>query len=239
MTQETQTKTGKTNQAHSFVKTVEKIKEHIQRTAAERISEIDREFAIGFEFMKKYPKSITIYGSARTKEGSEYYEKARALAHRIVTELGYAVITGGGPGIMEAANRGAKEAGGNSIGFNIHLPHEQVINPYIMESPGFDFFFVRRVMLSFSAEAYVFFPGGFGTLDELFEMITLVQTQKIPQVPIILVGKDFWTPVVDTIRKTLLDEYQTISEEDTEIYKIVDDEAQIVEIVRGAPLRSE
>lgn len=231
--------TGKADQAHSFLATVEKIRSHVRKTAPDRISEIDHEFALGFELMKKYRKSVSIYGSARTKTDEPYYQKAKALAKRIASELHYGVVTGGGPGIMEAANCGAKEAGGDSIGFTISLPKEQITNSYLTDSLGFEFFFVRRVMLAFCAETYIFFPGGFGTLDELFEIITLVQTHKIPRVPIVLVGKQFWTPIVEMIRKNLLEDNPMISPADVFIYHITDDEQEILDIVKKAPLRKE
>jgi uncharacterized protein (TIGR00730 family) len=153
-----------------------------------------------------------------------------------LAESGFAVITGGSTGIMEAGNKGAFEAGGQSIGLNIELPQEQSINSYVTESLSFNYFFSRKVILSFASEAYVFFPGGFGTLDEFLEILTLVQTKKIKKIPIILYGRDFWTPVTDLFEKTLLNSYDTISKEDLSLYIVVDtvDEAygEILRLVK-------
>jgi len=215
--------------------TIKKIEKIIEKRQA--IS--NDEFTKGYNLIKKYPRSVSVLGSARFKEGSEYYEKARSLTRKIASELGYAVVTGGGPGIMEAANRGAYEVGGVSLGFNIILPKEQVENPYLTEHVDFEYFFSRKTLLFFSAESYVYFPGGFGTLDEFFEIVTLIQTNKIPSVPVILVGKKFWEPVLGLIKEKLWEEFDTIDEKDTNIYKIVDDENEILEIIRKAPFRQE
>lgn len=206
--------------------------------AALRVSSIGQEFADGFEIMRHHSRSVTFFGSARFTESHEYYEKARHIAARISRE-GYAVITGGGGGIMEAGNRGAHESGGDSIGFNIKLPFEQKLNPYVTEDLAFKYFFSRKVLLAFSAEAYLFFPGGFGTLDEFFELITLVQTKKIPRVPLILVGDDYWGKLDVFIREQLLRNYQTINPEDLNLYDITEDPDEIVRIVTSAPLRDE
>lgn len=208
----------------------------ISDAAKKRVAFIAKEFTAGFELIKNYPKSVTFFGSARTEEGDKYYEEARDLAKKIVTELRYSVLTGGGPGIMQAANRGAYEAGGNSIGLTIELPHEQVTNPYITDKSSFHYFFSRKVCLSFSAEAYVFFPGGFGTLDEFTEILTLVQTNKIPKVPIILVGVDYWTPLQDFFKEVIL-KGGMISKEDLSLYTITDDKDEIVRIIKEAPVR--
>ncbi len=206
-----------------------------------RICAINEEFRQGFDVLlnhDKHEKSITFYGSARTPEGSEYYEKARRLGKRI-GELGYTVVTGGGPGIMEGGNRGAFEAGAHSIGATIDLPFEQHTNPYVTEETPFYFFFSRKVILGFSAEAYLYFPGGFGTFDELFEMLTLIQTKKVPPLPIILVGSDFWNPFVEVIKKQMMEEFDTISPKDMDIFQVLDDEDKIIEIVKNAPQRDE
>ena len=204
----------------------------------ERVGRIEEELVHGMKAINQYPKSVTFFGSARTPEGDEHYERARRLAGRLCNE-GYAVITGGGPGIMEAGNRGTKEVCGHGIGFNIELSFEQVINPYVTHGVNFHYFFTRKVAMAFSAEAYLCFPGGYGTLDELFEMLTLIQTHKVPRVPVVLVGGDFWQPLDTFIRGALLQEYQTISPEDINLYRITDDEDEIVEIVKKAPLRNE
>src|SRR3989344_8117382 len=157
----------------------------MHKVAAERISEISKEFAAGFEFLEDYPKSVTFFGANQFKEDDPYYQDARVLASRIVKELDYSILSGGGPGIMEAANRGAKEAGGNSIGLLIRLPDGQITNHYLTDSFALYYFFVRKVCLSFSAEAFIFYPGGYGTLDEFFELLTLIQTRKLAGIPLI------------------------------------------------------
>ena len=208
----------------------------ISEAADKRLSLISKEFRNGFEFVKNYPRSVTFFGSARTKEGEPYYEKAGNLAGRIVRELHYSVMTGGGPGIMEAANKGAFGAGGNSLGLTIDLPHEQMDNQYLTDKEDFHYFFSRKVCLAFSAEAYIFFPGGFGTLDEFLEILTLVQTGKIPKAPIIMVGSDFWTPLEEIFRKGLL-ENQMIEEKDLSLYTITDNEDLILKLIKEAPVR--
>ncbi len=192
------------------------------------------ELLAGLTAVKQYPKTVSFFGSARTKEGSAYYEKARELAGEICKE-GFTVITGGGPGIMEAANRGSKEACGYAVGFNIELPSEQVINPYVTHGVNFKFFSARKMALFFSAEACLFFPGGFGTLDEFFQVITLVQTRKTHSIPLILVGSEFWNPLDEFIKETLLGTFKTISPEDVNLYHISDDKEEILNIIRNTP----
>ncbi|MFA6270378.1 MAG: TIGR00730 family Rossman fold protein [Candidatus Paceibacterota bacterium] len=208
----------------------------ISEAAQKRVLFISKEFENGFEFVKNYPRSVTFFGSARTKEDEPCYQKARELAGKIVTELHYSVTTGGGPGIMEAANRGAFEAGGNSLGLTIELPHEQLDNRYLTDKEDFHYFFSRKVCLSFSAEAYVFFPGGFGTLDEFLEILTLVQTNKIPKAPIILVGVNFWS-ALEKFFKEFLVENKTITKDDLSLYTITDDHNEILEMIKKAPIR--
>lgn len=208
----------------------------ISESAKKRVALIGQEFTTGFEFVKNYPRSVTFFGSARTKPNDLYYEKAKTLAMRIVGELHYSIVTGGGPGIMEAANRGAFETGGNSLGLTIELPHEQVTNQYLTDEIGFHYFFSRKVCLSFSAEAYVFFPGGFGTLDEFTEILTLVQTRKIPKAPIILFGSEYWKPLEHFFKENLLKE-RLIDEEDLHLYTITDSESEALEIIKNAPVR--
>lgn len=211
--------------------------QEIREAAQKRISAINKEFEDGFRFLESYPKSVTVFGSARFKEDNPHYQKSRSLARKISEELGYAVITGGGPGIMEAANRGAYEADGKSLGLTIELPKEQAVNPYVKDSVDFYYFFVRKVCLAFAAEAYIFFPGGFGTLDEFFEIITLVQTNKIQPVPVILIGNEYWGALDKFLREQLL-ERGTISEIDVELYSIREDEDEIVNIIKRIPPRS-
>ena len=213
-------------------------KKEIEYASKLRVSRISKEFSRGFKFIKKYPKSVTFFGSARFKEDNIHYQQAKNIAEEL-SKLGYAIVTGGGPGIMEAANKGAYEAGGASVGLDIRLPKEQITNPYVKDSVDFYYFFSRKVTLSFSAEAYLYFPGGFGTLDEFFEILTLVQTHKIPKVPIILIGSDFWKPLDEFIKKRLLKEHSTISNGDEELYKIIDNDEEIIEIVKNAPMREE
>lgn len=210
--------------------------EELHKSAHKRVNLIAKEFKDGFEFLINHPKSVTFFGSARLPDGDVYYEKARSIAAKIVHALGYSVVTGGGPGIMEAANKGAFEAKGKSLGLNIKLPEEQIINPYLTHEMEFHYFFSRKVCLSFSAEAYIFFPGGFGTLDEFTEIITLIQTHKIEKVPIILVGNEFWKAFDNFIREYLLKK-EFIDLEDIALYTITEDENEIIEIIRKAPIR--
>jgi len=207
----------------------------INDDSQKRLSLISKEFAAGFEFVKNYPRSVTFFGSARTKESNEYYKKARRIAGRIVKELHYSVTTGGGPGIMEAANRGAFESGGNSLGLTIDLPREQLDNKYLTDREEFHYFFSRKVCLSYSAEAYLFFPGGFGTMDELLEILTLVQTKKIPAAPIILVGEKFWNDLKGFTEILIKEKF--ISKSDLNIFNITDNEDQILAIIKNAPVR--
>ncbi len=204
-----------------------------------RIFRIMSEFIEGFQFIASYRRSVTVFGSARLKEGSRWYEEARKLGS-LVAKDGYAVVTGGGPGIMEAANRGAYEAGGKSVGVNIQLPMEQRINPYVNQSRGFHYFFSRKLMLSYSAQAYVYFPGGFGTLDEMFEIVTLIQTKKIAtHIPVILVGKEFWQPIIQWVETDLCEKFQTIDHEDRRIFSLVDSAEEAYRIVVHSKPRDE
>ncbi len=186
-----------------------------------RIFRIIAEFVAGFELLRKYGLAISFFGTARCAAGTEVYKQAEALAAKLA-KSGFTIITGGGPGVMEAANVGAFKVGGKSVGLNIELPMEQRLNPYVTESEKFHFFFTRKVMLAFASEVYVYFPGGFGTLDELFELVTLVQTKKITKTPIILYGKKFWAPLLDWIENSLYKKYGTVGKEDIEIIHVVD-----------------
>lgn len=192
------------------------------KTQTWRIFEIMAEFVSGFELLSKYKKAASFFGSARFSSKNEHYREAVKLA-KMLSRDGYAIITGGASGIMEAANRGAYEAGGPSVGMNIKLADQQSLNKYVKDSEDFQHFFVRKVMLSFASQVYIFFPGGFGTLDEFFEMVTLVQTKKIHPIPIILVGRDFWQSVLKLITTELLKKHKTISPGDTSLYYLVDD----------------
>ena len=227
---------AKINKADNRVKFEKITKKDIARDLTARQSTVVKELDAGLSAVRAYPKSVTFFGSARTKQSDFYYKKARHLAQHCCRE-GFAVITGGGPGIMEAGNRGTNESCGTAVGFNIELPYEQVINPYVTHGVNFYYFFTRKVSLTFSAEAYVYFPGGFGTLDELFEILTLVQTGKIEKVPIILIGKKFWNPLQKFIEKVLRDEYKTISRGDEKLYTITDDVEAAMKIIKKAPIR--
>ena len=181
----------------------------------------DEEFDAAFKILSKYPKRITFFGSARLNARTKYYRLARELAGKLADD-GYAIMSGGGGGIMEASDRGAFESDDVAIGFNIKLPHEQHANPYATEQMTFNFFFTRKVMMTFYAEAFIIFPGGYGTFDECFEVLTLMQTGKMPRVPIILVGKDFWKGMDKFVRKHML-KNGLISKGDEKLYIITDD----------------
>lgn len=195
------------------------------------IFKIMSEFVNGYERLSRIGPCVSIFGSARTKPNSEYYELTERVAKKIV-ESGYGIITGGGPGIMEAGNKGAHLAGGTSVGLNIDLPFEQHDNPYIDgdKNLDFDYFFVRKVMFVKYSQGFVVMPGGFGTLDELFEAITLIQTKKIAKFPIILVGSHFWNGLIEWIKSALL-EAKNISEGDLSLIQIVDHEDEVIEIL--------
>lgn len=189
------------------------------------------EFVEGYEKLAKIGPCVSIFGSARTKKDNPYYDLAQRIAKRI-TDLGFGVITGGGPGIMEAANKGAYENGGTSVGLNIELPFEQHSNPFIdkQNSIDFDYFFVRKVMFVKYAQGFVVMPGGFGTLDELFEAITLIQTKKVDLFPIILVGRTYWKGLYDWIKNTMAIE-KNISPEDLDLIKLVDTGDEVIDIL--------
>lgn len=196
------------------------------------IFKIMSEFVDGYEKLSRIGPCVSVFGSARTKAGDKYYELAEKIAYKL-TQHGYGVITGGGPGIMEAGNKGANRGGGVSVGLNIDLPFEQNDNPYIDNDKNleFDYFFVRKVMFVKYAQGFVAMPGGFGTLDELFEAITLIQTKKIGKFPIILVGSEFWNGIMDWIKSTLLEKYNNVSQKDMDLFKIADTEDEVVEII--------
>lgn len=203
-----------------------------------RIFRIMAEFVEGFEFLSKLKKEVTIFGSARAFTGSHTYETAKELGF-MLGKAGYTVITGGGPGVMEAANWGAHEAGADSVGLDIALPMEQRRNQYVKRGIGFNYFFTRKVMLSASAQAYVFFPGGFGTMDELFEMATLIQTRKMSKnVPIILVGRSFWSPLLAWMKTHMWEEERYIEKEELAILRLVDTAEEAFEIIQATRPRT-
>jgi uncharacterized protein (TIGR00730 family) len=191
------------------------------------------EFVEGFEKMGLHNPCISIFGSARTPSTHPNYKLASEIAQRIVN-LGFGVITGGGPGIMEAANKGAQEAGGASVGLTIDLPFEENHNNYIDKDRmiNFDYFFVRKVMFVKYAQAFIVLPGGFGTLDELMEAITLIQTSKIKKIPIILVGTSFWSGLIDWLKQTLLAQNNTISEADLDLFSCVDTADEVIDLLK-------
>lgn len=196
--------------------------QEIKVTDSWQIFKIMAEFVDGFEKLAKIGPCVSIFGSARTGKDNKYYEMAVEIG-QLLTERGYGVITGGGPGIMEAGNKGAFEAGGKSVGLNIELPFEQFHNRYIDRDKlmEFDYFFVRKVMFMKYSQGYIVLPGGFGTLDELFEAITLIQTGKIARFPIVLVGSEYWKGLLEWVENTILEE-KNINPEDLNLYRIVD-----------------
>jgi len=208
-------------------------KEDFRESFQWRIFRIMAEFIEGFQFVADFKeKSVAVFGSSRFKEGNPNYEKARRFGN-LLAENGFSVVTGGGPGIMEGANRGVYEKEGESIGINIQLTEGERANSYMNRSIGFYYFFTRKVMLSFASSGYVFFPGGFGTMDELFEVVTLLQTKKIPwPVCVVVVGRDFWEPVLSWFKEKLLEEYETISQEDLDIIQIVDTPEEAIKIIK-------
>jgi uncharacterized protein (TIGR00730 family) len=204
--------------------------ERTQETFAGDVALIASEFLSGFQAVAKIDRpAVTIFGSARVTERSATYEAARETARRFA-EAGLAVVTGGGPGVMEAANRGAKEAGGLSVGFNIMLPHEQGLNPYCDIAVTFKHFYARKVMFVKSAEGFVIFPGGFGTMDELFESLTLIQTGKIGSFPVVLFGTDYWGEMLDWIREEMLAD-GLVSPGDLDLLRLTDEPKEAVEWV--------
>lgn len=196
------------------------------------IFKIMSEFVNGYESMGRIGPCVSIFGSARTKPDNKYYLLAEKIAYKI-SQAGYGVITGGGPGIMEAGNKGAHLGNGTSVGLNIELPFEQHFNPYIDKDKNlnFDYFFVRKVMFVKYSQGFVVMPGGFGTLDELFEAVTLIQTKKIGKFPIILVGREFWTGLLDWIKTVIIDKENNANPEDMNLIKVVDTEDEVLEVL--------
>ncbi len=197
-----------------------------------RVFKIMSEFIEGFDIIRRYNLAVSFFGSSRSMLGDDSYTHAEELARRL-SQKGFAVVTGGSAGIMQAANKGAFEAGGASIGLNINLQDTQNYNPYLTEKFGFDHFFVRKVMLTYSSEVYVYFPGGFGTLDEFFEIVTLVQTKKIRKIPIVLFGKKYWGPLLGFIEEVLYREHSAIDEGDMKLYTLVDSVDEAYDYIIG------
>lgn len=197
-----------------------------------QIFKIMSEFVEGFEKMSRIGPCVSIFGSARTKTANPYYKLAEEIAFKLTRE-GYGVISGGGPGIMEAANKGAKAGGGKSVGLNIVLPFEQSSNLFVDtdKNINFDYFFVRKTIFLKYSQGFIAMPGGFGTLDELFEAITLIQTNKVAHFPIVLVGKKYWEGLLNWVKQTMLLEENNISEKDLELFKIVETADEAVSII--------
>jgi uncharacterized protein (TIGR00730 family) len=194
------------------------------------------EFVEGFDALAAVGPAVTIFGSARVVDGAPMYELARTIARKLA-ESGFAIITGGGPGVMEAANRGCREGGGLSVGCNIELPHEQGLNPYVDLGVEFRYFFARKTMFVKYADAFVILPGGFGTLDELFEALTLIQTGKVRDFPVVMVGREYWQGLLDWMRAVQLPA-GAIAEGDLALLKITDDPDEVVAIVRDYASRA-
>lgn len=199
---------------------------------------IQEEFRNGIDAVKDIGHSVTFYGSARLKPDHPEYIKVNNLAYKIAKDLNHVIISGGGGGVMEAANKGAFDAGVKSIGLTIRLPHEQTTNSYVTAEVPFHFFFARQVSMSYTTEVCIFCAGGFGTLNELFEILTLMQTGKIDKIPVILYGSEFWNPIDKLIKELLIEKFHTIKDDDVNLYKITDNDDEILEIVKNGKVRN-
>lgn len=203
------------------------------QAAIYRLGNIENEIQGAYNVLRKYEHTVTVFGSARTPVTDAYYQSALEVGRKLA-EAGYTVVTGGGHGIMAAANQGAFEAGGQSIGFNIELPHEQTLNEFTTESLSFTHFAPRKIAMTLYADAYVYFPGGFGTIDELGEILTLIETGKTTRTPVILFGKEFWGKFDEFVTEQMLDNLHTISPKDREIYQITDSPDQLINMIRAS-----
>lgn len=215
-----------------MVKKKEKDWQGLRADSSWRMFKIMSEFVDGFEKMEVFGPCISIFGSARTKPNNKYYKLAEKISERLTKE-GYGIITGGGPGIMEAGNKGAQKGKGKSVGLHIELEHEGGWNKYVDTDKLliFKYFFARKVMFIRYAQAFVFMPGGFGTMDEVFEVLTLIQTQKIDRVPIVFVGKEYWSGLLEWIKATMLEEAGNINAVDLNLFEITDDPEEVVKVI--------
>lgn len=207
-----------------------KIKDDFTKEDTWRMFRIMSEFVDGFEVLSQIGKAVSIFGSSRSPDSNKYYKLAEETAY-LLSKAGYAIITGGGPGIMEAGNKGARRAKGRSIGLNIQIPAAQKPNPYIDTLLDFHYFFVRKVMFVKYAKAFVIMPGGYGTLDEFFEAINLIQTERIPRFPVIVFGSQYWQGIIDWLKNKVLPE-GNISKEDLDLFKVVDKPKEVVQIIK-------
>ena len=225
------------------LRTLQEYRDHAHKTQSttnettQRLDRIETEFRQAFDFLSKLPDSVSIFGSTRALPSSQEYQQARTLAARFVAEKDFAIVTGGGPGIMEAANRGALEAGGVSAGLTIELSTGEAINEYMNQSLRFHYFFARKMALSFAASMYIFFPGGYGTMDEFFELITLVQTRKIERIPIFCIGTSYWQPLRRLMEHYMLNPDGYISEADLGLFTITDDLGLVIECAKYCQVR--
>lgn len=201
---------------------------------ASRLRRIERDFADGFEFSANIHRAVSFFGSAILEPNDPYYKDAQALAGRLASEASFTVVTGGGPGIMEAANRGAYEAGGKSIGLTIELRDHQEDNRYVSAREQFHYFFARKVALAFTSRIYIFYPGGFGTLNEFYELVMLVQTKKIHPLPIICVGSDYWQPIYDFMQTDMITKFKVLHKKDLQYFQIIDSHDEIIKIAQQA-----
>lgn len=195
-----------------------------------RIFKIISEFVEGYQFLADFKNEVTIFGSARTKPGDRYYKLAMETA-RLLGKKKYTIITGGGPGIMEAANRGAYEAGANSVGLNIQLPTEQILNKYAKKSMGFNYFFTRKVMLTAPSQAFLYYPGGFGTLDEFFEVMDTMELEKMPKVPVGVVGNDFWKPLIDFLKESSVEHVEALGENNLDLFQLMENPKEAIDVI--------
>jgi uncharacterized protein (TIGR00730 family) len=217
----------------------QKSKDDFRQSLNWKVLRMFGEFIDGFQFIADFDRTVTFFGSARFKPKNKWYREAQTLGN-LLAEAGFGVVTGGGLGIMEAGNRGAREAGGDSIGLNIQLPLEQQINDYITTAVGFNYFFTRKMMLSYSAQAYVFFPGGFGTLDELYDIVTLIQTKKVDEkIPVVLVGREYWAGLLAWTEEVVYGKLHAISWKDMNIYTLVDNADEAFRVIKKSKQRKD